>query len=171
MIGGEGCAFNVGRLKPLDPAQAAMAAALDRSDPGTLAGNPAFGETLANHIVVNLPVRRPAVATLAMLALAAAVLLVRGAASAFADGATPFGVGRPDATMSGPPGGFGAWLIAEQSRFYKGLSAAIRTSKANGTVAWALIGLSLAYGVFHAAGPGPWQGDHTPPTSSRAARR
>jgi ABC-type uncharacterized transport system substrate-binding protein len=53
--GAQGCAVNIGRPKPLDPAAAAMAAALDRSDPGTLVGNPTFGENLANHIVVNCP--------------------------------------------------------------------------------------------------------------------
>jgi ABC-type uncharacterized transport system substrate-binding protein len=55
IAGGPGCAVNIGRPKPLDPALAAMAAALDRSDPGTLVGNPSFGENLANHIVVNCP--------------------------------------------------------------------------------------------------------------------
>lgn len=87
------------------------------------------------------------------LALACAGVML-AAGHAFAEGATPFGVGRPDAVMSAPPGGLGAFLIAEQSRFYRGLSAAIRSSKETGSIAWALIGLSLAYGVFHAAGPG-----------------
>jgi ABC-type uncharacterized transport system substrate-binding protein len=53
--GAQGCAVNIGRPKPLDPALAAMAAALDRTDQGTLVGNPAFGEYHANHIVVNCP--------------------------------------------------------------------------------------------------------------------
>jgi ABC-type uncharacterized transport system substrate-binding protein len=53
--GAAGCAVDIARPKPLDPAQQAIAAQLDRSDPGTLVGNPKFGENLANHIVVNCP--------------------------------------------------------------------------------------------------------------------
>jgi nickel/cobalt exporter len=34
------------------------------------------------------------------------------------------------------------------------LSGAIRASKADGSAAWTLLGISFAYGVFHAAGPG-----------------
>jgi len=55
VTGAPGCAIDIARPKPLDPGQAAMAAALDRSDPGTLVGNPAFGENLANTILVNCP--------------------------------------------------------------------------------------------------------------------
>lgn len=94
-----------------------------------------------------LPMRRTGIVILALTLVALCV------GHALAQG-TPFGVGRPDVAISGPPGGFGAWLIAEQSRFYRGLSGAIRASKADGSAAFALIGLSLAYGVFHAAGPG-----------------
>jgi nickel/cobalt transporter (NicO) family protein len=86
--------------------------------------------------------------------VAGSLLLAAVAPHALAQNATPFGVGRPDAVISGPLGGFGTWLMAEQSRFYKELAAAIRAAKADGTAAWLLIAISLAYGVFHAAGPG-----------------
>jgi hypothetical protein len=55
VTGAPGCALNVDRPKPLDPAQAAIAAQLDVTDPGTLANDPNFGAALANTIVVNCP--------------------------------------------------------------------------------------------------------------------
>lgn len=64
--------------------------------------------------------------------------------------AQPFGVPRTAATDSG----FAQWIITQQAAFYRSLAAAIRAAKADGSAAWALMGLSFAYGVFHAAGPG-----------------
>jgi nickel/cobalt exporter len=66
--------------------------------------------------------------------------------------AAPFGV-------SGGPaqpevGGFPGWVLHQQSDFYRMLSGAIRAAKADGSATWALLGISFAYGVFHAAGPG-----------------
>lgn len=66
--------------------------------------------------------------------------------------AAPFG-----ASASGAPSpvdGFTGWILAEQARFYRMLSGAIRAAKADGTAAIGLMGISFAYGVFHAAGPG-----------------
>jgi nickel/cobalt exporter len=78
------------------------------------------------------------------------ILLVAGVVDAATAG--PFGVGGG----SGPPqiGGFAGWIIAEQAGFYRMLSSAIRASKADGSAAWGLLGISFAYGIFHAAGPG-----------------
>jgi ABC-type nickel/cobalt efflux system permease component RcnA len=89
-----------------------------------------------------------------ILGMAVVGAVVLATEPAFAQAVTPFGVGRPDATMTGPPSGFGAWILARQSEFYRALSASIRASKQNGTAPWGLMALSLAYGVFHAAGPG-----------------
>ena len=44
--------------------------------------------------------------------------------------------------------------MVKQAEFYKGLSGAIRTAKTDWYGLWLLFGLSFAYGVFHAAGPG-----------------
>ena len=66
--------------------------------------------------------------------------------------AQPFGVPR-----GAPPpeiGGFAGWILAEQAQFYRMLSGLIRESKANGSAAYTLMGVSFIYGVFHAAGPG-----------------
>lgn len=83
---------------------------------------------------------------LAMLLLAA---LVDGA---FAQG-SPFGGPRPGA-CSIPRDGILGWVFAKQAEFSLQFSGLIRASKADGTVAWTLMGLSFVYGIFHAAGPG-----------------
>ncbi|TCT07743.1 nickel/cobalt transporter [Aquabacter spiritensis] len=65
---------------------------------------------------------------------------------------TPFGLG---ATAGGAgPGGITGFLIAKQSEFYRALIQAVRAAKADGNAFGLLAGLSFAYGVFHAAGPG-----------------
>ena len=66
--------------------------------------------------------------------------------------AQPFGMSR-----SAPPPSFGpfaGWILEKQAEFYRMLSGAIRAAKADGSAAWTLMGISFAYGVFHAAGPG-----------------
>ncbi|MCF8478380.1 MAG: nickel/cobalt transporter [Pseudolabrys sp.] len=80
----------------------------------------------------------------------AVVLLVAGAIDAVHAG--PFGVG--GGSGQSPVGGFTGWVLAQQAGFYRMLSGAVRASKADGSAVWALLGISFAYGVFHAAGPG-----------------
>jgi len=98
--------------------------------------------------------RRPTL--LQCVLLIACLLLVLGAADAAL--AQPFGMTRGSAPS--PFGGFGpisdftGWMFAKQAEFYRMLSGAIRAAKADGTAAWSLMGISFAYGVFHAAGPG-----------------
>jgi len=83
------------------------------------------------------------------------VLFCAAAHPAWAQGAAgPFGVGRPDAPSAGAPTGFFAWIAAKQSLFYQAMSHAIRAIRTDPAALWSLIGLSFAYGVFHAAGPG-----------------
>ncbi|NRG17275.1 nickel/cobalt transporter [Rhizobiales bacterium] len=90
----------------------------------------------------------------------AAALLVSLAVVVFAVPAiaanSPFGVGLPEANAapSGPFASFFAWIAAEQSAFYRSLQEAIKQLKEQGSAGWWLVGLSFAYGVFHAAGPG-----------------
>ena len=60
----------------------------------------------------------------------------------------PFGGPRPQA------GGIVGWLLARQSEFYREMSATIRAAKSDGSAVWTLLGISFAYGIFHAAGPG-----------------
>jgi nickel/cobalt exporter len=90
-----------------------------------------------------------------MLALLA-VLLLDGASAAAAQGAHPFGVPESGAGVGGPGwlAGFFGQVSVWQSHFYRQLTGAVRAWQAEGGAAWALIGLSFAYGVFHALGPG-----------------
>ncbi len=78
------------------------------------------------------------------------LLLVLGVADAAL--AQPFGMSRNPAPPSFGP--FAGWILAKQAEFYRMLSGSIRAAKADGTAAWGLMGISFAYGVFHAAGPG-----------------
>ncbi|WP_350335925.1 nickel/cobalt transporter [Coralliovum pocilloporae] len=71
---------------------------------------------------------------------------------------TPFGVAVPERTAgAGSDGWWGSWLAtiaAWQSAFYQDLIAALKAFRERPDAAFLLIGLSFAYGVFHAAGPG-----------------
>jgi nickel/cobalt transporter (NicO) family protein len=61
----------------------------------------------------------------------------------------------PLAAMRQPAaGGLFGWLLNQQALFYRELSGLIRAAKSDGTALWGLMGISLAYGIFHAAGPG-----------------
>jgi ABC-type nickel/cobalt efflux system permease component RcnA len=64
----------------------------------------------------------------------------------------PFGGPRPPAEPQA--GGIVGWLLAKQSEFYREMSSTIRAAKSDGSAVWTLLGISFAYGIFHAAGPG-----------------
>lgn len=69
--------------------------------------------------------------------------------------ANPFGPVVP----SEPVPGFGfdqliAWTAQAQGAFYDGLTNALREVSTSSAALWTLLGLSFAYGVAHAAGPG-----------------
>ncbi|MDO8980771.1 MAG: nickel/cobalt transporter [Afipia sp.] len=97
---------------------------------------------------------RPSLTRIAMIgfiALAAAGLADGLLHAAWAQ--NPFGAPKgavPDAQA----GGIVGWLLAKQSEFYRQMSATIRAAKTDGSAVWALLGISFAYGIFHAAGPG-----------------
>ncbi|WP_411266413.1 nickel/cobalt transporter [Achromobacter spanius] len=76
--------------------------------------------------------------------------------AAAAQGAHPFGVPESGAGMGGPGwlANFFGQVSVWQSHFYRQLTGAVRAWQADGGAAWTLIGLSFAYGVFHALGPG-----------------
>lgn len=96
-----------------------------------------------------LMVRHPARLLGLSLALAAAGISIAHAQS-------PLGIGtaEPAFNTSGIFGGFFAWINMEQQRFYHTLTEAIKAMRDDPWHLWSLIGLSFAYGVFHAAGPG-----------------
>src|SRR5215470_7975967 len=89
-------------------------------------------------------------------ALVVALAISAGAIDPALAQGTPFGAPRPPAGGAAPPGpdGIVGWLLAKQAEFYRQLSGTIRAAKTDGSAVWGLFGLSFAYGIFHAAGPG-----------------
>ncbi|WP_081322450.1 nickel/cobalt transporter [Achromobacter xylosoxidans] len=98
---------------------------------------------------------RPIAAAVCAWLLALGALAWTGMAAA--QGAHPFGVPESGAGLAGGPGRLSAFfgqVSVWQTHFYRQLTAAVRAWQADGGAAWTLIGLSFAYGVFHALGPG-----------------
>ncbi len=93
--------------------------------------------------------RRSLPAGLATAGLALAALV---GTLALAHAASPFGV---DVAPAPPePGGLTGFILAKQAEFYRLLTSAVKASKQDGSALAMLGGISFAYGVFHAAGPG-----------------
>ena len=65
----------------------------------------------------------------------------------------PFAVAGGE-TGGGAEGGLTGWLMAQQSWLTHLIAAKVHALHGQPSAAWGLIGLGLAYGVFHAAGPG-----------------
>ena len=86
-----------------------------------------------------------------ILAALAAVMVFDAAVHALM-AQNPFGGPRPPAEP--PIGGIIGWILAKQSEFYREMSSTIRAAKSDGSAVWTLLGISFAYGIFHAAGPG-----------------
>jgi len=90
---------------------------------------------------------------LALVAMIAVLMLITSAlvislSEAWAQ-TGPFGVGGGQ-----PASGIAGWLLAKQATFYRAIAGLIRAAKTNGSAYWGLMGISFAYGIFHAAGPG-----------------
>jgi nickel/cobalt exporter len=96
------------------------------------------------------PAARPPWARL--LTLVAAIALVLLAASALTGAVAQVG---PLGSLRSPPAtGVVGWILSQQASFYRALSGLIRAAKTDGSAYWGLMGISFAYGIFHAAGPG-----------------
>ncbi len=93
-----------------------------------------------------------------LAALMGAIALAAWAAdAAMAQGLTPparnpFSVGVSEG--GGQYTGLLGWIMARQMEFERALSGAVRAIRTTGGGFWTLAGISFAYGVFHAAGPG-----------------
>jgi nickel/cobalt exporter len=74
-------------------------------------------------------------------------------ASAVAASARPFAVAGGEGG-GGADGGIAGWLMAEQSWLTHLIAAKVHDLHGQSSAAWGLVGLGLAYGVVHAAGPG-----------------
>jgi len=88
----------------------------------------------------------------AAIALALVAAHLAGAAHA----QSSLGIGTSEATIpsTGLFGGLMMWVNQHQQAFYRSLTGALKAMREDGGKLWLLIGLSFAYGVFHAAGPG-----------------
>lgn len=90
----------------------------------------------------------------AKIALLGAV--IAGAVIASAQAQSSLGIGAAEQAL--PPSGLFPslmhWINTQQQEFYRALTGALRAMRADASAAWLLVGLSFAYGVFHAAGPG-----------------
>lgn len=93
--------------------------------------------------------KRAALLALVCVALASA----DGALHLLAAQVTPFG-GRASTAPPQEAGGIIGWILTKQAEFYRAISSTIRAAKTDGSALWTLMGISFAYGVFHAAGPG-----------------
>ena len=89
---------------------------------------------------------------MAITAAALAAVMVFDAAVHALMAQNPFGGPRPPAEPQ--VGGIIGWILAKQSEFYREMSSTIRAAKSDGSAVWTLLGISFAYGIFHAAGPG-----------------
>ncbi len=86
--------------------------------------------------------------------LASALAASLAPAAAFAQIAhRPFAVGGGEGG-GGAEGGIVGFLLAEQSRLTHMMANDVHALHADPSALWGLVGLGLAYGVFHAAGPG-----------------
>jgi nickel/cobalt transporter (NicO) family protein len=82
--------------------------------------------------------------------------LVLSALPMAAHAASSLGIGNNEVAMA-PTGIFGHlffWINTQQREFYRAMTGALKSMRDDGSRAWLLVGLSFAYGIFHAAGPG-----------------
>ena len=84
--------------------------------------------------------------------LAASYVLVHLVGHAHA--ASSLGIGNNDAMVqsTGPFAHWMHWINVQQQQFYRSLTGALKAMRDNGSKLWLLVGLSFAYGIFHAAG-------------------
>lgn len=87
-----------------------------------------------------------------LLACAGSVLLILQGGDALAQARNPFNVGITEG--GSPANGLIGWFMARQIEFELLMSGAVRAVRSSGSALWSLAGVSFAYGVFHAAGPG-----------------
>lgn len=90
------------------------------------------------------------------LGLAAATLVITHLPDV-AHAQSSLGIGTNDGTAPSTSGPFAhilMWINLRQQEFYHSLAVAMKAMREDGSKLWLLIGLSFAYGIFHAAGPG-----------------
>ena len=86
--------------------------------------------------------------------LAITVVMMHFANSAHAQSSLGIGVNDGMAPTTGPFAHILMWINLRQQEFYRALAGDMKAMRQDGSKIWLLIGLSFAYGIFHAAGPG-----------------
>lgn len=81
-------------------------------------------------------------------------LCVLAASPAMAQSSLGIGTAEPSITGGGIFASLFSWINTQQQEFYRAMSGALKAMREDPAKLWVLIGLSFAYGVFHAAGPG-----------------
>ncbi|MER9686175.1 nickel/cobalt transporter [Mesorhizobium sp. M0139] len=99
------------------------------------------------------PVMKPSL-RLAFGLVAAALLMTHFLGQAHAQSSLGIGVNDGMAPTTGPFAHILMWINLRQQEFYRALATAMKAMREDGSKMWLLIGLSFAYGIFHAAGPG-----------------
>jgi len=85
---------------------------------------------------------------------AIAVGLIAVASAAHAQSPLGIGSAEPSFSVGGPFAPLMQWINVHQQMFYRALTGALKAMREDSWALGSLIGLSFAYGVFHAAGPG-----------------
>ncbi len=75
-------------------------------------------------------------------------------ATAYAQSSLGIGAGEATVPSTGLFAGMLAWVNGLQQEFYRSLTGALKAMREDPAKLWLLVGLSFAYGIFHAAGPG-----------------
>ena len=96
--------------------------------------------------------RHPQLLIALTLVAVAAILLQAGDALT----QNSLGIGRPEQAIKpeGPLASLLLWIQQQQQAFYRSMTGELQAMRSDGAHVWALAGLSFAYGIFHAAGPG-----------------
>ncbi|MGL4489487.1 MAG: nickel/cobalt transporter [Rhizobiaceae bacterium] len=84
----------------------------------------------------------------------AALILFGACVGAYAQSSLGIGNNEVSTPPTGVFAGFFNWINTHQREFYRAMTDALRAMRDDGAMPWLLIGLSFAYGVLHAAGPG-----------------
>lgn len=89
-----------------------------------------------------------------LILLFAALFACLWPAASLAQNSLGIGTGETTVPSTGFFAGTMAWINAMQQDFYRSLTGALKAMREDPAKLWVLVGLSFAYGVFHAAGPG-----------------
>jgi ABC-type nickel/cobalt efflux system permease component RcnA len=86
--------------------------------------------------------------------LALTYVLAHFLGHAHAQSSLGIGTNEAVAPSTGLFAGWMNWINVQQQGFYRSLTGALKGMRDDGGQVWLLVGLSFAYGIFHAAGPG-----------------